>query len=106
MTNFAVDIPTVRQASARSAAIAATLRDELRQLHRDVDAVLTGSWLGRAADTFDRSFAEWEAGARAMLDALDDLATSVDASAAAYLGSDLAAADELAAAGDLARVSR
>jgi WXG100 family type VII secretion target len=95
MTNFAVDLPTLRQASVRSEAIGAMLRDELSQLHREVDAVLTGSWLGRAADTFDRAFASWEAGARALLDALDELATSVEASAAAYLGSDLAAAGDL-----------
>jgi WXG100 family type VII secretion target len=95
MTNFAVDVSALRQASARSASVGVALRAELARLHREVDAVLTGAWLGRAADTFDRAFADWEAGARAMLDALDDLAASVDAGAAAYVGSDVAAAGDL-----------
>jgi WXG100 family type VII secretion target len=98
MTNFAVEVPALRQASARSASVATELRAELVALHRAVDDVLTAAWLGRAAEAFDRGFGAWEAGARTMLEALDQLAASVDSCATAYLGSDRAAADELALA--------
>ncbi|HEY2296543.1 MAG TPA: WXG100 family type VII secretion target [Jatrophihabitans sp.] len=98
MTNFAVEIPALRQASVRSASLAAELRAELVALHRAVDAVLTDAWLGQAADTFDRGLSEWEAGARAMLEALDELAAALESSASAYLGCDRAGADDLAQA--------
>jgi WXG100 family type VII secretion target len=95
VTNFAVDLGALRQVAARSDSVGAELRAELDCLQREVDAVLTGAWLGRAADRFDRVFAEWEVGARRMLAALDDLAASVEAGAGAYLGSDAAASDDL-----------
>jgi WXG100 family type VII secretion target len=98
MTQFAVAVPAVAEAAASARAVGAELRAELDRVRAEAEAVLTGSWLGRAADSFDRAWSRWHADARAVIAALDDLADALHQSAAAYADGDNGASDRLAMA--------
>ena len=95
MTDFAVTVSAVQQASSSVRTVGHDLHAELRLLRREADAVLSGRWLGQAAESFDRAWTEWELGARELLAALDELAELLAVSGHAYAAQDAAGSQEL-----------
>lgn len=94
MSDFAVLVSAVQQASSAAQSASADLGAEVAMVRREADAVLSGRWRGRAATGFDRMWASWDAGAREVVTALDRLAEAL-----AMTGHEYAARDELAASG-------
>jgi WXG100 family type VII secretion target len=90
MTDFAVTVPELTRSADSARGISAELLDELDRLRHRADAVLTESWLGGAADAFDRAWSEWHAAACDLVAALTELADEVEACATSYrLGDEL-----------------
>jgi ESAT-6 family protein len=98
MSDFAVSLAAIQQAVAAATSIAAELGDDLVRLRREADAVLTGSWSGAAATAFDRSWSTWDAGARAVVDALGRLTDLLAATGTAYGARDASSSELLARA--------
>jgi WXG100 family type VII secretion target len=95
MSGFAVTLSSVQQTASTTASAGLDLGDELTRLRREADAVLSGGWSGAAAAAFDRSWCEWDAAARLVVDALDRLAELLAASGDAYGACDGRSSDEL-----------
>ena len=95
MSGFAVTVSAVQQAASTTASVGHELGDELARLRREADAVLSGGWSGAAAAAFDRSWCAWDSGARAVVDALEQLADRLRASGTAYWARDAMSSDEL-----------
>ena len=88
MSDFTVDPPLLRRTASNLATVRAELEAELRALRHDADDVLTGSWRGAAAASFDRAWSRWDAGAREVIVALGELGEALDACAVSYFGCD------------------
>lgn len=88
MTLFAVTVPELTRSAQTTRGVVADLRGELDLLRRRADAVLTESWLGPAAESFDRAWSDWSTAAGDALAALAVLAEELDAAAAGYRSSD------------------
>ena len=95
MSDFAVVVSALGHGSTVTRSAGSDLDSELRRLRRRADEVLTGQWLGRAAEAFDRAWTSWDAAAREILAALDELAESVATAARAYEVEDDAASAQL-----------
>lgn len=74
MSDFAVLVSAVQQASSTTQSAAADLDGELARLRREADDVLAAYWRGRAATAFDRAWTSWDVGAREVVAALERLA--------------------------------
>ena len=95
MSDFAVVVSALRHVSTTTQSAGSDLESELCRLRRGADGVLTGQWLGRAAEAFDRAWSSWDAAAREIVAALDELAELLATTARAYEVDDDAAAAQL-----------
>jgi WXG100 family type VII secretion target len=74
VSDFAVVVPSLAQASSVTDSIGVDLAAELAQLRAVVGDVLSGGWGGAAATAFDQAWLSWQAGADDMVSALGRLA--------------------------------
>lgn len=95
MSEFAVVVPEVGRAAATADNARADLAAEIDRLRREAEDVLAGRWLGAVARRFDRAWSQWDAEARSVLRALEELAEALRLAARDYSSADLAGADEL-----------
>src|SRR5690348_2440636 len=95
MTDFAVTVSAVLQASAAVRRVGCDLDAELRLIRRDADRLLCGQWSGRAADSFEQAWTGWDQGAREVVAALDELADLLATSGHAYAAQDEAGSQQL-----------
>ncbi|HEY8300969.1 MAG TPA: WXG100 family type VII secretion target [Jatrophihabitans sp.] len=95
MSEFDVLVPEVGRAAATADNAGADLLAEIDRVRREAEDVLAGRWRGAVARRFERAWSQWDADARAVVRALDELAESLRLAARDYSTQDLAAADGL-----------
>jgi WXG100 family type VII secretion target len=85
---YAVDPTELRQADAVLAAAADQSRAALGIVRSCAAQLLGTGWLGPAASAFRLGWQQWDDGAAAMLDALDEMALALSASGDGYASTD------------------
>jgi WXG100 family type VII secretion target len=88
VTSFAVSPTDLQALDTFVAARAEQAHAAVHRLHGEAAALFGGGWQGPAASAFGLSWEQWAEGARIVLAALDETATLVGASAAAYAATD------------------
>lgn len=98
MADFGVTSDELRACGSRLRQIGDEVRERMRSLGKDVDALLT-EWQGRAADGFACGWEEWLTGAMDVLRALDTLGGGLDVSGHRYADADATASGEVIRSG-------
>lgn len=70
MTGFSVLTEQVQATAAEVARIEEAARGQVAQISDEVQALLSGGWVGGAASGFARGWQDWQAGAQEVLQAL------------------------------------
>jgi WXG100 family type VII secretion target len=95
MTQFSVVAAHVNRSAASAEAACADLLADVDRLRGEAEDLLSARWLGAAAAVFERDWTRWDADARAVLRALDELAQALRLAARDYVVGDAVAAERL-----------
>ncbi|MBB5918492.1 WXG100 family type VII secretion target [Nocardia transvalensis] len=95
-----VDPARLREAAAYIGGKARYLGEKIAELDRTVGReLLADGWQGRSASAYDESWLEWKAGADAIVEALEQSASDLAATATLYEAQDERNSDSIAQAG-------
>lgn len=99
------DVETARMATARDDVIAihGELSHDYAALSRNVEALLTSGWRGKARDSYADGWADWLEGASAVLAGLEEMGTLLGVNRSVYVQNDDTTAGQMAAAAQRVR---